>query len=137
MTNAQLKQKAIQEAYGEHWEQVKDFVNANGWIKDRDVDLVSDMPMEFSTHDNDWYDTRRPLSLKGIESNMGWLRIEPDGSNLPTTEGKYFVYSTVDWHPFYRTDVFCGRLSNAVHHVTGKPIFTHYRPVTELPKPIY
>jgi len=32
MTNQQRKQKAIQEAYGEHWEQVEKYVNHDGWF---------------------------------------------------------------------------------------------------------
>jgi len=144
MRNAQLKQKAIQkaiqEAYGEHWETVKDFVNADGWIRDRDVDLISDTPMQFSTHDNAWYDTRRPLSLKGIESNMGWTRIEPDGSNLPAKSGKYHVVfksgntDIATYNDFYNKWMVTG-----AHYLssTGDVNITHYRPIIEVPKPVY
>jgi len=135
MTNEQLKQQAIQEAYGEYYKHWKSDINDNG-------ELLTDLPIpnqmrqdlklrSFSTV------LHIPSLLIGIKDNNGWIRISEDGSNLPADEGKYFVYSTVDWHPFYRMDVFCGRLSNAVHHVTGKPIFTHYRPVVEHPKPVY
>jgi hypothetical protein len=31
MNNA--KQQAIKNAYGEYWEQVKDYVNDDGWVK--------------------------------------------------------------------------------------------------------
>jgi len=37
------KQEAIKQAYGEHWEQVKEKVTNNGWIK---IESEADLPKE-------------------------------------------------------------------------------------------
>ena len=54
---------------------------------------------------------------------MKWIKIN-NVDDLPNKDSNYYVHSKVDWHPFFRVDIFCGRLSNAVNN--GKPIFTHY-----------
>jgi len=69
------KQEKIQEAYGENWEYFKDYVDENGWIRDKDFWgrwPEGKIKWETTDHDNEFYDTRRPLSLSGIENNNGW-----------------------------------------------------------------
>ena len=135
------KEQKIKEAYGEYWGIVKDFVDENGWIgfhyKDTGFEGGVEPFGEYETNDiNDVRFDWRPKSLQGIENNNGWIRIESE-TDLPKDEGQYFVYSKVDYAPFYRIDIFSGRLSNAIHHVTGNPIFSHYQPIIKPLKPLF
>jgi len=134
MTNDK-KQQAIIEAYKALGMNVPKDCNENGWSDDS----------AFKNVGYAFYDTQvhfdcilaRPILLEGIESNNGWERILEDGSNLPTEEGQYFVYSKVSWHPFYRMDIFTGRLSNSFNPLTGNCVFTHYQPIVKPKPPIY
>lgn len=69
--------------------------------------------------------------IKGFNASQEmdkWIEIV-SVDDLPYNEGTYFVHSKTDYYPFYRIDVFCGRLSNAINHITNKPIFTHYQSI--------
>jgi hypothetical protein len=75
------KQEAIKEAYGEYWEQVKVFVDENGWVFFSDDENI--LRLNFQQKDNistektdveSW--KWRPKSLQGIENNNGWIKIE-------------------------------------------------------------
>lgn len=46
--------------------------------------------------------------------------------DLPTKNGNYFVCVKTKYPPYYQVNPFSGRLSNAIHHITGKPVFSHY-----------
>jgi hypothetical protein len=70
------KQEKIQEAYGENWELVKDYVDKNGWIKTwavvsvlgvvpKDSFEVKIKGKKIKHQDN----LHRPKSLQGIETN--------------------------------------------------------------------
>jgi len=132
MTNHQLKQKAIQEAYGEHWEQVRLRVNENGWYSlpngkksESFCDFLGNCDMRAAAE-------FRPKSLTFLEANNGWTRIEPDGSNLPATEA---MYKVIDDSGYVRD--FQWYDNEPAHELWKEYGITHYRPVTELPKPIY
>ncbi|MES2796682.1 MAG: hypothetical protein V4683_11990 [Bacteroidota bacterium] len=76
------KQEIIQEAYGEHWDEVKELIDENGW------DTVVKYSINYKTQDykirgHGMYITR-PISLFGIENNNGWINIE-NQSDLPST----------------------------------------------------
>lgn len=81
METLNAKQEAIKKAYGEYWENVKNYVDENGYL-DKQV---------FSNYKGITYEeissilflhntltTCIPLSLQGIENNNGWIRIESD-----------------------------------------------------------
>lgn len=75
------KEEKIKEAYGKNWEIVKDKVNKDGWIKDREFifsDFIEPIDWQTTDHDDEYYDTRRPMKLKGIENNNGWVKIESE-----------------------------------------------------------
>lgn len=68
------KQKAIREAYGEeNWKIVKDYVNKEGELSINKVKLISNLPESFEVLN---HKAVRPKSLKGIEDNNGWIKIE-------------------------------------------------------------
>jgi hypothetical protein len=82
------KSEKIQEAYGSNWEQIKPFVDADGWYvwdENCPVNLVIS-----GFQYNKKLDAHRPESLSGIEDNNGWINIESE-ADLPTEPGYYFT----------------------------------------------
>ena len=80
MTALNAKQEAIKNAYGEYWDNVKDYVDENGWasypnVQKHDYDFGK---LEFK----DGCTFLRPESLQGIENNNGWIKIESE-ADLP------------------------------------------------------
>lgn len=132
------KQKAISEAYGEHWEFFKDNVNSDGWIKDRDFwgrwPKEMDIKWQTTDHDNDYYDTRRPLTLKGIENNNGWIKVESE-HDLPKEDNlEKYNCGILDADGKFKkmeTNVSFIRLTRL------KNYFTHYQPMQIPNPPIY
>jgi len=124
------KQEKIQEAYGEYWDIFKEFVNENGWFHDKHFWgkwPETDLKWETTDHDNDIYDKRRPKSLKGIENNNGWIKIESE-ADLPEKEF-YKGYETFPVN--YRCN------SYGLHKYFKSKEITHYQPITKPNPPIY
>lgn len=120
------KQQSIKAAYGRYWDEVKKHVDINGWTRMG----VMGPPEGMFIETNDDFHAWRPLALKGIESNNGWHRIDgPD--DLPKVAGKYLFRANsglnekayYNGHPETR-----GFFAN---------IYTHWRPVEEIPEPVY
>ena len=74
------KQEKIREAYGEHWETVKYYVDENGWCNaffgiaglfQHDVIFKKGLIVKW-----------RPKTLARIEDNNGWIKIESE-DDLP------------------------------------------------------
>lgn len=133
------KEKAIREAYGEHWDKVKDFVDDNGYIYEDDAKdilwkkLVNGIihsriyHVEVDIIDRGCYDDMRPKSLQGIETNNGWTRIESE-ADLPTEQCLYKVIlktGEFDTYPFMKDD-----------EEYWINTFSHYEKI-EFKKPIY
>ena len=136
MKTNNLKQQAIELAYGEYWEQVKDFVDENGWC---DYDYW----FKFIGHKID-YDYKelnslkmRPKSLAGIETNNEWIRIDSE-KDLPEQGGEYHV-------------VIKGKLDKAVYVKSNRWLvngndypkttqthgISHYQPIIKPKPPIF
>lgn len=137
MKNQELKQKAIQDAYGEYYEVLKEFINEDGWCnwwKANKLLTGNDFDYDWNSANSDRH-KMRPKSIAGIGNNRGWFRIETDGSNLPV-EGKFRCGMK-----FYDADIFTEEdaiynhieVLNAYH----MGLITHYRPVNEHLKPVY
>jgi len=146
MKNQQLKQKAIQEAYQRIglWEDlpehVKEYAFANnGFIKSKDLKderhkkvFECNIGVKWSGEPDCEY---RSNDLTGIGTNNGWTRIELDGSNLPAqTEQRFQVIEFRAGEMIILTND-CSYMG--VNNKFEFDCATHYRPVTELPKPIY
>lgn len=120
------KQKAIEKAYGEHWESVKDYVDENGWIKDTNRDRFSDLEFHKTKY------LMRPLSLQGIETNNGWIKIESEDiyddwfTAWVFSEG-IILYAT--WNP--NQEYWLGTDMCLIENVT------HYQPIVKPQNPIY
>ena len=121
MTNLEAKQEAIKKAYGEY------FIHAdiNGWIK-----YGMYCPSNFGIEDYDEIDTIgiwRCKSLKGIENNNGWIRIESE-ADLPEKEF-YKGYNT------YPVNFKCN--SYGLYKYYKSKEITHYQPIEKPKPPIY
>lgn len=127
------KQDAIREAYGDHWDAVKNSVDEDGWFYNYSISN------ELSSAWNKLYENCiighnriRPKSLCDLEYNNGWTRIESE-ADLPKEEGQYFVYDERDGF----IQLYTGNLKNAVHIVYGTPLYSHYQPIIKPQPPIY
>ncbi len=123
MTN---KEKAIQEAYGDYWEQVKDYTDSNGWfnrtsLKYKDyLFLFNGNRHLYETNFKGYF---RPKSLRGIEDNNSWIKIEneSDFDKIPNGDYHWFNINTFEYER------------------GGIPVnkYTHYQPILKPQLPIY
>lgn len=78
-----LKEQAIKKAYGEYYS--PDDIDENGWTDNASKDLVKNIPCDFKQMHvvygsmSDWV---RPISLRGLENNRGWISVK---ERLPET----------------------------------------------------
>ena len=122
------KQEKIQEAYGEHWEDLKDYVDENGWLiysKSRPITLVSYFDVNEIEFDGF---CSRPKSLQGIENNNGWIKIESE-ADLPNDEKSYWVVN--DEKEIFEMEYFPNYKAFTEEGVT------HYQPINKPLKPLY
>ena len=137
MTNKEAKQKAIEKAYGEHWDMVKDFpISEDGCVR-----LFNDNPivekaklscMNIHSRLEAWY---CPFSIADLHYNNGWTRIEPDGSNLPDKNGLFEMCKRLEdgsWHVSYDEVHACD-----LREYIAEFKFTHYKEIEEELMPIY
>lgn len=137
------KKQAIKEAYGELWETVKDYVYAEGYVLARDVpgirDMIGNAEMIIDAPGRPAY---RPKSLKGIEDNNGWKRIDSE-ADLPKMAGTYHVIVSLPSHLKGKT-VDKPRL-DILHVMPGSGkvwkyyngLVTHWQLIVEPEKPLY
>jgi hypothetical protein len=125
------KEEAIKEAYGEYWEQVKVFVDENGWVFFSDDENI--LRLNFQQKDNistektdveSW--KWRPKSLQGIENNNGWIKGTPKEDmycHILFSDGTQSI------------DRFLKEHGNFIcHHYKS---VTHYQPIEKRKPPIY
>ena len=101
------KQKAIREAYGEHWEIAKEFVDENGWIDrfkqsaylnignwgiENPLPIINFLGLRDSVGLQYYYDKYRPISLNQIESNIDWIKVETE-NDLPKDNEVFYFYA--------------------------------------------
>jgi len=87
------KEETIKNAYGEHWESLKEFVDDDGWCKKRieheERMLKKDIiDVQIVGHGQYFY---RPKSLQGIETNNGWKKIESE-ADLPSLKDELIIF---------------------------------------------
>lgn len=127
------KEEKIQEAYGEHWEKLKDYVDENGWLiysKSRPITLVSYFDVNEIEFDGF---CSRLKSLQGIENNNGWVEFNKD-SDIFLDWFTAWVYSEdmilyATWNP--NQEYWLGTDLDLVKNVT------HYQPINKPLKPLY
>ena len=128
MNNLEAKQEAIKKAYSEYWENVKDYVDENGWI-DNNISKftfgqLKNLDLEYK---NDVL--FRPKSLQGIENNNGWVKIESE-ADLPNNE-KVWIYTSNNRVLISSKAVLNWVLKNPDNKIT------HYQPIEKPKPPIY
>lgn len=124
----EAKQKAIQDAYGEYFEQCNP--DENGWAGYNSYEVIG-INIFGSEAECKNLGVWRPLSLQGIEDNRGWIAIE---RGLPEDAGKYWVVvggemllsnfhsNTNQWYS----------IENYLRYFP-----THYQPIVKPQPPIY
>jgi hypothetical protein len=134
------KQEKIKEAYGEYWEEMKPFVNKNGWFNKNSFwnntfsfGVYENIDLLF-THKED---SMIPTIIANIENNNGWIKIESE-DDLPILTIIYHVVINgkeskalyagknrwfVDGNDFPKT--------TEIHGIT------HYQPIIKPQPPIY
>lgn len=118
------KQECIAKAYEKHgynWEEIKEVVSQDGWCNCR---LVSKLSLSGKQEDSECGYYVRPIELKGIENNNGWIKIESE-NDLPK-DGWHWTLSIVENEPFetHYEDI------NIGYH-------THYQPITKPEPPLH
>ena len=128
MNNLEAKQEAIKKAYSEYWENVKDYVDENGWIDNSipkfTFGQLKNLDLEYK---NDVL--FRPKSLQGIENNNGWVKIESE-ADLPNNE-KVWIYTSNNRVLISSKAVLNWVLKNPDNKIT------HYQPIEKPKPPIY
>lgn len=125
------KQEKIQEAYGEYFEEIKPWINENGWF-DKNSFYKKIFSFNYGEIDVLFSHCKylmTPKSIIGIENNNGWVNIESE-ADLPTIE--YELY-------FVNGDN-CS-IHQCVYHEGIKDYWlenlTHYQPIQKPQPPIY
>jgi len=138
------KQEKIQEAYGENYNKCNP--DENGWSKyrlDDDRNLIegfninSILKCEFDNFRQDNVKRIycvRPIILKGIENNNGWIKIESE-YDLPEQTGSYYVVrcEKVEIAVYIKDNRWLAK-GNDYPKTTIHHSITHYQPI-EKPKP--
>ena len=135
------KEEVIQEAYGKAWEFAKEFVDNNGWIERSKQSVylnigswgVDRTPIKNFLGFNDYKGIEegfsgtkyRPKSLRGIETNNGWIK------GTPTEKGQYFTFFS---NGYVEAVIFDDNLDTIKF---WKLNFTHYQQIIKPKPPIY
>lgn len=124
------KQEKIQEAYGEHWETVKSYVDESGWCNWDYKNNCS--PSRFEISEFDTLDFKlgkyliwRPKSLQDIENNNGWIKIESESDRIHD-EDVWVINMNGNKQIFHQ---------DALELINTS--FTHYQPINKPLKPLY
>ena len=128
MNNLEAKQEAIKNAYVEYWENVKDYVDNDGWIDNSipkfTFGQLKNLDLEYK---NDVF--FRPKSLQGIENNNGWVKIESE-TDLPKNKNVWICTSN------NRVLISSKAALNWILKNPDNKI-THYQPIEKPKPPIY
>lgn len=134
MTDRELK---IKEAYGEHWDKVKNYIDSDGWLETYDY-VITDTMFDFlklQVKLNNAYKFR-PNSLNGIDTNNRWIKIESE-DDLPKDIIDCFVMKDgLIFYPLvFRTDL--QQFQSVDESCYDWQDISHWQPLKEPLKPIY
>jgi len=148
MTNEEAKQEAALlkwEEAGFLRNQIESILQKDGGIKVNHPSLKTSLTGYVNAHENGLLKAYNfdgdslyvwNKLLDGIETNNGWTRIEPDGSNLKVGVFEFLI------HPDYITGEGQKSTVNVNDKLIHDPdmawhVYSHYKPINEEPKPIY
>jgi len=121
------KEEKIKEAYKEHWESVKDYVNNDGWCSWKWCKPENIIIRKSLNEQSDGCGSWRPKSLEGLENNNGWIELIKN-ENIPS--GYYWIlYSNSDTPKMGISNGFSitqANLGLGLHPVIE---ITHYQPI--------
>lgn len=126
------KQEIIKQAYGEYYEEMKPFINNNGWF---DKNSFWNNTFSFGVYENiDLLFTHKedfmiPTSILNIENNNGWIKIESE-KDLPKETGHYWVKRGREISVNYI-------IVPESFHSCFLANLTHYKPIEKPKPPIY
>lgn len=144
------KLEKIQEAYGEYWDECKNYIDTDGWIKvgtfhnNEPIDFeIFGIELESMLEDvpfgifKEVREIVRPKSLQGIEHNNGWIKINSE-SDLPEQGGEYIVFrmNKKSKATYCKKDRWIIP-ENCYPKTTFQHGITHYREKEIIPNPIY
>lgn len=132
------KEEKIKEAYGEHYETVKNYIDDNGWCV---LNVSQKEPInDFAHHEKtEWKPINervcwRPKSLEGIENNNSWIKIESE-DDLPEI-GTYCHFIIKGFEELNNQGLFDGMFwDNKCAYISS--VVTHYQPIDKPKSPIY
>lgn len=133
------KQEKIIEAWGEHYETVKSYLDEDGWCIDKghklfDIHGIYDNHVDYDfVFSGEWELSRvecyRPKSLQGISTNNGWTKIGSE-KDLPK--------KGVDVHVIFNCGVRCIFTNiGDEEYLTMKNRCSHYKIITDNSLPLY
>jgi len=135
MSNEERKLEVIKKAYGIRYRSQK--INELGWFIMKKPELDKPRYNGFSDFDVDivafaW----RPKSLRGVETNNQWIRIEEDGSNLPKENIRcHFIVRGSEEDEFmgcFEYNLFWNK-----DQAYSLKIVTHYQPIIKPELPLW
>lgn len=133
------KEQKIQEAFGESWNLLshsmqQHILNVHHWV-DRSrnrmnlspKDLNFDESTECEVHCEFW----RPIQLKGIENNNGWIKIENEKDFPTKDDSDYWIIKNG------KVQMFHWAKGETLNSVVWLSIISHYQPIDQPKPPIY
>lgn len=121
------KEEKIQQAYGELYNKI--YTDKDGWISYWNYSHYKIKDCELKVCDGTTL--YRLKSLKGIENNNGWIKIERE-SDFPKESGQYWILEDGEIYMVFVIDKY-GKIiySSSIDKVT------HYQPIQKPREPLY
>lgn len=138
------KNEVIEKAYGEHFEEMKPFIDENGWF-DKNSFYNNQFSFNYEQLDKSFThsgDFMRPPELNNIENNNGW--IDPLILGLPQKHCNVFFVEPIDNDGEKSIEIHIGFWDNKgkffSYDNSEKYLFdeiSHYKIIDEPAKPLY
>ena len=125
------KKEVIREAYGKHWEELKEHINHNGWCSAGGEEFLKEVKSDFQYTTDGNRIAFRPKVLEDIDNNNGWLIVSSDETPAVKDGVSYDLYDAEEDRIYYRIQ---GMYT--VLNFVMLPSITHIR-VTRNDKPLY
>lgn len=126
------KEEKIKEAWGEYYNEIEFYLTESGFMPYvYDVRMIrNENKIEFEHLPNN-ANLFRPKSLKGIENNNGWVKIESE-NDLPK-ENEQHYWTITENNPDIKERYF----NKFFNEYKGEGKVTHYQPIEKQKPPIY
>lgn len=137
------KEQKIQEAFGKSWSLLshsiqQHILNVHHWV-DRSLNRMAISPLDLGFDEATECEVNcefwRPIQLKGIENNNGWIKIETE-EDLPNKPDELFEVGILDGIGCFHHERkrYAGK---SIKWMWNKDLITHYQPIEKPKPPIY